>query len=37
MSNFVEETLKEWGLSQYIEKFKGYHIFFNINFIITKG
>lgn len=28
MSKFVEDTLKEWGLSQYIEKFKGYyHIF----------
>lgn len=28
MSNFVEETLKKWDLSEYIEKFKGYyHIF----------
>jgi len=24
MSDFVEKKLEEWGLSEYIEKFKGY-------------
>lgn len=28
MSNFVEEKLKEWDLSEYIEKFKGNFILF---------
>jgi len=32
MSDFIEKKLEDWGLSEYIEKFKGYYF---IIFIIV--
>lgn len=36
MSSFIEETLQEWGLKEYIEKFKGYNLSYFYNNLLTK-